>query len=70
MKFFNNLRKIREGKGITRKWISRKTGINYLTLTLYEAGKVQMPAGVLMALSRILQVTAEDIMSREEETTC
>ncbi|HQJ93143.1 MAG TPA: helix-turn-helix transcriptional regulator [Clostridia bacterium] len=69
MKFFNNIGKIRKSKGISRKWISRQTGINYLTLTLYEHGKIQMPAGVLMALSRILQVTAEDIMFQQKEGT-
>ena len=64
----NNIKKIRKNKGLTRKAISRKSGVIYRTLENIEKGKTKNPGIVTMKkIAETLEVPIDVLLKEKGE---
>ena len=64
----NNIKKIRKNKGLTRKAISRKSGVIYRTLENIEKGKTKNPGIVTMKkIAETLEVPIDILLKGKGE---
>ena len=54
-------------KGITQKWLSRKTGIKANRINEYLNGRVRIPLAAYIKIVKALDVTADYFIEEEEE---
>jgi len=63
----NNLRKLREEKGITQIALQMKTGIEQALLSKFENGERVPPTETLMRLADFYDVSMDYIMCRTDK---
>jgi len=64
----NNLRKIRQLKGLSAADIARKIGVTQTSYYRYEKGEQTLSAEILAKLADAMGVTTDQILGREEIT--
>lgn len=62
-----NLKIARVKKGLSQKELANKVGISPATVSKAETGKFDLRLSTLLKLSRILDVTVEELLPDEEE---
>ncbi|MCM3705346.1 helix-turn-helix domain-containing protein [Cytobacillus firmus] len=68
MDFGERLRKCRDKKGYTQKFVADKIGIKNNTLSSYESGKRQPDYEILKKLSDLYEVTIDYILTGNQST--
>ena len=63
-----NLRYLRECKGVSQEYIGDLLGIKQSSYSAYETGKADMPASYLLLLANFYGVTADYILGRTDYT--
>ena len=67
MKLVNNLSKLRKEKGINQTDLGRMVGVSRQTISLIERGDYNPSVMVALSLSKVFDVSVEDIFTLEEE---
>jgi len=62
----NNIRKIREEKGITREKLAFMAGASVTAIQNYEKGKQSPTIGVAMRIAKVLGVSLDELFEEEE----
>lgn len=62
-----NLSKAIQESGITKKDIAAATGITYMQLRRYETGENEATESKIIALARLLHVSADYLLGLNEE---
>jgi len=64
----NNIRKIREEKGITREKLAFMAGASVTAIQNYEKGKQSPTIGVALRIAKVLGVSLDELFEEEEES--
>ena len=67
MKLVNNLSKLRKEKGINQTDLGRMVGVSRQTISLIERGDYNPSVMVALSLSKVFDVSVEDIFTLEED---
>ena len=69
--FYENLKRAREKSGLNQKDVAEKIGVAKSTYSLYESGNREPGVPVIKKLSKILNVSADELLGIycEEPTT-
>ena len=67
MKLVNNLSKLRKEKGINQTDLGRMVGVSRQTISLIERGDYNPSIMVALSLSKVFDVSVEDIFTLEED---
>lgn len=67
MKLINNLSFLRKEKGINQTDLGRLVGVSRQTISLIERGDYNPSVMVALSLSRVFDVSVEDIFTLEED---
>lgn len=62
----NNIRTLREGRGLTQKSLGQIIGVAESTISLYENGKRQPPQDVLIKLANYFSVSVDYLLGMDE----
>lgn len=66
--FGENLKKLREAKGLTTREFANLADIAYSQVWTLESGKGDPSLTTLMAIARVLEVPLSSLISQESET--
>lgn len=64
-----SFKRAREKCGLTQRDLAETLGIDQSTISLWEAGKTQPRAKLLLKLAGILHCTVDDLLSPDTEAT-
>lgn len=67
MKLVNNLSRLRKEKGINQTDLGRMVGVSRQTISLIERGDYNPSVMVALSLSKVFDVSVEDIFTLEED---
>ena len=67
LKLVNNLSKLRKEKGINQTDLGRMVGVSRQTISLIERGDYNPSIMVALSLSKVFDVSVEDIFTLEED---
>lgn len=67
--FGNNLRKIRKEMKINQKTLANRIGISISMISRYENGEIYPPFETLIALSRIMNVSLDELCGTQTKGT-
>lgn len=67
MKLVNNLSFLRKEKGINQTDLGRMVGVSRQTISLIERGDYNPSVIVALSLSKVFDVSVEDIFTLEED---
>lgn len=67
MKLINNLSFLRKEKGINQTDLGRLVGVSRQTISLIERGDYNPSVMVALSLSKVFDVSVEDIFTLEED---
>ena len=67
MKLVNNLSELRKEKGINQTDLGRMVGVSRQTISLIERGDYNPSVMVALSLSKVFDVSVEDIFTLEED---
>lgn len=67
MKLINNLSFLRKEKGINQTDLGRMVGVSRQTISLIERGDYNPSVMVALSLSKVFDVSVEDIFTLEED---
>ncbi|MEC0089382.1 XRE family transcriptional regulator [Paenibacillus macquariensis] len=67
--FANNLKKIREGKGMSKSELGRRVGVSDVTIGYWEAGKTEPRMGKVEMIADILGVKTDDLIFDNNQQT-
>ncbi|PHN05871.1 helix-turn-helix transcriptional regulator [Flavilitoribacter nigricans] len=63
-----NIRFLRKSNGINQTDLGKRVGKSKEVISTYERGKIQPPIDVVFELSKVFQVSMEDLLMRDIET--
>lgn len=63
--FSNQLRRLRERRGISRRVLSELCGLSKNMVAVYEAGETEPSLSALMAIADALDVSVDRLLGRE-----
>lgn len=66
---YENIRTIREERGINQEKIAKVLNIAQNTYSQYETGKIELTASTLLALANFYQVSVDYLLDRTEIKT-
>ncbi len=64
-KFGNNLRQVREGKGLSQERLANMAGIAQSSIYRAEKGKINMTVATVMRLAEVLEIPYKDLFDFE-----
>ena len=63
--FLKNLKKVRKGREITQKELSKMSGVSYSTLTKLESGFITNPSfQTILRISKALDIRIDDLVGK------
>jgi transcriptional regulator with XRE-family HTH domain len=66
MQFGRRLRELREARGITQAEVAQALGVNQSRVSEYEQGGLRLHGAVIVALTRTLRVSADELLGLEK----
>ena len=54
-------------KGLTQEELGEKIGVNKVTISAYELGKIKPSLDALIRLSDVLEVSIDELLGRKEK---
>ena len=63
---FSRIRDLREDKDWTQEYVAEQLGIKQTTYSIYELGKINVPAEMFMKLADLYGVSVDYLMGRTD----
>jgi transcriptional regulator with XRE-family HTH domain len=68
MNWTRNIKSIRERKNLTQEYMAQELGISQNSYSNIENGGVKLTIERLLEISKVLEVTAEELLANESQT--